>query len=68
MIEAPYHLEETAHDANASEDDLEPDVCSLYKAIVEHMVRGEFRSIKHSYNRNIWEGLSYVPRTFLQTL
>ena len=40
MIEALAILK-AAHDAaKASEDDLEPAVCGLYKAIVEHMVRG----------------------------
>ena len=65
MIEALAILK-AAHDAaNASEDDLEPAVCSLYKAIVEHMVRGGIRFYKtFSDKQEYMEGLSYVPARF----
>ena len=68
MIEALAILK-AAHDtANASEDDLEPAVCSLYKAIVEHMVRGGIRFYKHSLiNRNIWRAYP-MYQLVLQTL
>ena len=65
MIEALAILK-AAHDAaNASEDDLEPAVCSLYKAIVEHMVRGGLRFYKTFPDKQEYmEGLSYVPARF----
>lgn len=65
MIEALAILK-AAHDAaNASEDDLEPAVCSLYKAIVEHMVRGGIRFYKtFPEKQEYMEGLSYVPARF----
>ena len=65
MIEALAILK-AAHDAaNASEDDLEPFVCSLYKAIVEHMVRGGIRFYKtFPEKQEYMEGLSYVPARF----
>ena len=65
MIEALTILK-AAHDAaNASEDDLEPAVCSLYKAIVEHMVRGGIRFYKtFPEKQEYMEGLSYVPARF----
>ena len=65
MIEALAILK-AAHDAaNASEDDLEPAVCSLYKAIVEHMVRGGIRFYKTFPDKQEYmEGLSYVPACF----
>ena len=65
MIEALAILK-AAHDtANASEDDLEPAVCSLYKAIVEHMVRGGIRFYKTFPDKQEYmEGSSYVPARF----
>ena len=65
MIEALAILK-AAHDAaNASEDDLEPAVCNLYKAIVEHMVRGGIRFYKTFPDKQEYmEGLSYVPAHF----
>lgn len=65
MIEALAILK-AAHDAaNASEDDLEPAVCSLYKTIVEHMVRGGIRFYKTFPDKQEYmEGLSYVPARF----
>ena len=65
MIEALAILK-AAHDtANASEDDLEPAVCSLYKAIVEHMVRSGIRFYKTFPDKQEYmEGLSYVPARF----
>ena len=65
MIEALAILK-AAHDAaNTSEDDLEPAVCSLYKAIVEHMVRGGIRFYKTFPDiQEYMEGLSYVPARF----
>ena len=65
MIEALAILK-AAHDAaNTSEDDLEPAVCSLYKAIVEHMVRGGIRFYKTFPDKQEYmEGLSYVPARF----
>lgn len=65
MIEALAVLK-AAHDAtNASEDDLEPAVCSLYKAIVEHMVRGGIRFYKTFPDKQEYmEGSSYVPARF----
>ena len=66
MIEALAILK-AAHDAaKASEDDLEPAVCSLYKAIVEHMVRGGIRFYKTFPDKQEYmEGLSFVPARFI---
>ena len=65
MIEA-FAILKAAHDAaKASEDDLEPAVCSLYKAIVEHMVRGGIRFYKTFPDKQEYmESLSYVPARF----
>ena len=65
MIEALAILK-AAHDAaKESEEDLEPAVCSLYKAIVEHMVRGGIRFYKTFPDKQEYmEGLSYVPARF----
>ena len=65
MIEALAILK-AAHDAaNASDDELELAVCSLYKAIVEHMVRGGIRFYKTFPDKQEYmEGLSYVPARF----
>lgn len=65
MIEALAILK-AAHDAaKASEEDLEPAVCSLYKAIVEHMVRDGIRFYKTFPDKQEYmEGLSYVPARF----
>ena len=65
MIEALAILK-AAHDAaKASEEDLEPAVCSLYKAIVEHMARGGIRFYKTFPDKQEYmEGLSYVPARF----
>ena len=65
MIEALAILK-AAHDAaKASEEDLEPAVCSLYKAIVEHMVRSGIRFYKTFPDKQEYmEGLSYVPARF----
>lgn len=65
MIEALAILK-AAHDAaNASDDELELAVCSLYKAIVEHMVRGGIRFYKTFPEiQEYMEGLSYVPARF----
>ena len=65
MIEALAILKAAYDTANASEDDLEPAVCSLYKAIVEHMVRGGIRFYKTFPDKQEYmEGLSYVPARF----
>ena len=65
MIEALAILKAVHDTANASEDDLEPAVCSLYKAIVEHMVRGGIRFYKTFPDKQEYmEGLSYVPARF----
>ena len=65
MIEALAILKAAHGAANASEDDLEPAVCSLYKAIVEHMVRGGIRFYKTFPDKQEYmEGLSYVPARF----
>ena len=69
MIEALAILK-AAHEAaneaaNASDDELEPAVCSLYKAVVEHMVRGGIRFYKtFPEKQEYMEGLSYVPARF----
>ena len=65
MIEALAILKAAHEAANASDDELEPAVCSLYKAVVEHMVRGGIRFYKtFPENQEYMEGLSYVPARF----
>ena len=65
MIEALAILK-AAHEADhASDDELEPAVCSLYKAVVEHMVRGGIRFYKtFPVKEEYMEGLSYIPARF----
>ena len=65
MIEALAILKAAHEAANASDDELEPAVCSLYKAVVEHMVRGGIRFYKtFPVKEEYMEGLSYVPARF----
>ena len=65
MIEALAILKAAHEVANASDDELEPAVCSLYKAVVEHMVRGGIRFYKTFPEKHEYmEGLSYVPARF----
>ena len=65
MIEALAILKAAHEAANASDDELEPAVCSLYKAVVEHMVRGGIRFYKTFPEKHEYmEGLSYVPARF----
>ena len=65
MIEALAILKAAHEAANASDDELEPAVCSLYKAVVEHMVRGGIRFYKtFPEKQEYMEGLSYVPGRF----
>ncbi|MDU4713072.1 MAG: methyltransferase regulatory domain-containing protein [Veillonella sp.] len=65
MIEALAILKAAHEAANASDDELEPAVCSLYKAVVEHMVRGGIRFYKtFPENQEYMEGLSYIPARF----
>jgi len=65
MIEALAILKAAHEAANASADELEPAVCSLYKAVVEHMVRGGIRFYKTFPEKHEYmEGLSYVPARF----
>ena len=65
MIEALAILKAAHEVANASDDELEPAVCSLYKAVVEHMVRGGIRFYKtFPEKQEYMEGLSYVPARF----
>lgn len=65
MIEALAILKAAHEAANASDDELEPAVCSLYKAVVEHMVRGGIRFYKtFPEKQEYMEGLSYVPVRF----
>ena len=65
MIEALAILKAAHEAANASDDELEPAVCSLYKAVVEHMVRGGIRFYKTFPEKQEYtEGLSYVPVRF----
>lgn len=65
MIEALAILKAAHEAANASTDELEPAVCSLYKAVVEHMVRGGIRFYKTFPEKHEYmEGLSYVPARF----
>ena len=65
MIEALAILKAAHEAANASDNELEPAVCSLYKAVVEHMVRGGIRFYKtFPVKEEYMEGLSYVPARF----
>lgn len=65
MIEALAILKAAHEAANASDDELEPAVCSLYKAVVEHMVRGGIRFYKtFPEKQEYMEGLSYIPVRF----
>ena len=65
MIEALAILKAAHEAANASDDELETAVCSLYKAVVEHMVRGGIRFYKtFPEKQEYMEGLSYVPVRF----
>lgn len=65
MIEALAILKAAHEAANASDDELEPAVCSLYKAVVEHIVRGGIRFYKtFPEKQEYMEGLSYVPVRF----
>ena len=65
MIEALAILKAAHEAANASDDELETAVCSLYKAVVEHMVRGGIRFYKtFPEKQEYMEGLSYVPARF----
>ena len=65
MIEALAILKAAHEAANASDDELEPAICSLYKAVVEHMVRGGIRFYKtFPEKQEYMEGLSYVPARF----
>ena len=65
MIEALAILKAAHEAANAYDDELEPAVCSLYNAIVEHMVRGGIRFYKtFPEKQEYMEGLSYVPARF----
>ena len=65
MIEALAILKAAHEVANASDDELEPAVCSLYKAVVEHMVRGGIRFYKtFPEKQEYMEGLSYIPARF----
>ena len=65
MIEALAILKAAHEAANACDDELEPAVCSLYNAVVEHMVRGGIRFYKtFPEKQEYMEGLSYVPTRF----
>ena len=65
MIEALAILKAAHEAANACDDELEPAVCSLYNAVVEHMVRGGIRFYKtFPEKQEYMEGLSYVPARF----
>ena len=65
MIEALAILKAAHEAANASDDELEPAVCSLYKAVVEHMVRGGIRFYKtFPEKQEYMEGISYIPARF----
>ena len=65
MIEA-FAILKAAHEAaHASDDELEPVVCNLYRAVVEHMVRGGIRFYKtFPVTEEYMEGLSYIPARF----
>lgn len=65
MIEALAILKAVHEAAHASDDELEPAVCSLYRAVVEHMVRGGIRFYKtFPVKEEYMEGLSYIPARF----
>lgn len=65
MIEALAILKAAHEAAHASDDELEPAVCNLYRAVVEHMVRGGIRFYKtFPVKEEYMEGLSYVPARF----
>ena len=65
MIEALAILKATHEVAHVSDDELEPAVCSLYRAVVEHMVRGGIRFYKtFPVKEEYMEGLSYIPARF----
>ena len=65
MIEALAILKATHEAAHASDDELEPAVCSLYRAVVEHMVRGSIRFYKtFPVKEEYMQGLSYIPARF----
>lgn len=65
MIEALAILKAAHEAAHASDDKLEPAVCSLYRAVVEHMVRGGIRFYKtFPVKEEYMEGLSYIPARF----
>ena len=65
MIEALAILKAAHEAANASDDELESAVCSLYRAVVEHMVRGGIRFYKtFPVKEEYMEGLSYIPARF----
>lgn len=65
MIEALAILKAAHEAAHASDDELEPAVCSLYRAVVEHMVRGGIRFYKtFPVKEEYMEGLSYIPTRF----
>ena len=65
MIEALAILKATHEVAHVSDDELEPAVCSLYRAVVEHMVRGGIRFYKtFPVKEEYMEGISYIPARF----
>ena len=65
MIEALAILKAAHEAAHVSDDELEPAVCSLYRAVVEHMVRGGIRFYKtFPVKEEYMEGLSYIPARF----
>ena len=65
MIEALAILKAAHEAAHASDDELEPAVCNLYRAVVEHMVRGGIRFYKtFPVKEEYMEGLSYIPARF----
>ena len=65
MIEALAILKAAHEAAHASDDELEPVVCNLYRAVVEHMVRGGIRFYKtFPVTEEYMEGLSYIPARF----
>ena len=61
-----FQILKAAHEADhASDDELEPVVCNLYRAVVEHMVRGGIRFYKtFPVKEEYMEGLSYIPARF----
>lgn len=65
MIEALAILKAAHEAAHASDDELEPAVCNLYRAVVEHMVRGGIRFYKtFPVKEEYMEGISYIPARF----